>query len=123
MLKRVLFLSLSLWLMIAGGLGAHASPCHMQDEMTPAAMEAVPSDAHAHCDMMADTSVEQPPTDVPEKSPATDTPCCCPAVLAALPAPALPEAAADSFALPAGFPLDASAQTRTLIPEPPPPKA
>ncbi len=127
MLKRVLLLSLSLWLMIAGGLGAHASPCHMQDEMKPAATEIASADAHAHCDMMADAAPAGTPADVPEKAPgkapATDTACCCPAVLAALPAPAMPEAAAAHFTLPASFPPGDSAPSRTLIPEPPPPKA
>lgn len=123
MLKRALLLSLSLWLMIAGGLGAHASPCHMQEEMTAAATEPAAEDAHAHCDMMADAAPAETPADTPDKAPATDAACCCPAVLAALPAPALPEATRLAFTLPASFPLNASAPSRTLIPEPPPPKA
>jgi hypothetical protein len=52
-----------------------------------------------------------------------DGACCCPAVLAALPAPAVPDAAQLVFALPSDFPLDARAPTRTLLPEPRPPKA
>lgn len=123
MLKRALLLSLSLWLMIAGGLGAHASPCHMQDEMTPAPVSAPAADAHAHCDMMADAAPAPTPAETPEQGPASDTACCCPAVLAALPAPAMPDAAASHFTLPASFPLDARAPSRKLIPEPPPPKA
>ncbi len=123
MLKRALLLSLSLWLMIAGGLGAHASPCHMQDEMKPAVTETASDDAHAHCDMMADAVPAETPDKASEKAPASDTACCCPAVLAALPAPAMPDAAAFHFTLPASFPLDARAPSRTLIPEPPPPKA
>ncbi|PKP81209.1 MAG: hypothetical protein CVT79_11145 [Alphaproteobacteria bacterium HGW-Alphaproteobacteria-18] len=119
MLKRVLLLSLSLWLMIAGGLGAHASPCHVQEEMTPAPVSTPEADAHTHCDMMA--AAARP--DTPDKTPATEAPCCCPAVLAALLPSALPEAARLTFTLPASFPLDARAPSRTLIPEPPPPKA
>lgn len=124
MLKRVLLLSLGLWLILAGGLAAHASPCHMQ-EMTAAALSqpGEASSAHDHCDMMASASPEQAPADTPDKAPASDGICCCPAVLAALPAPALPEGASLAFSLPASFPLDASAPSRTLIPEPPPPKA
>ena len=123
MLKRVLFLSLSLWLMIAGGLGAHASPCHMQEEMTSTPISTAETDTHAHCDMMAEAAPAEALDTAPEKAPATDAACCCPAVLAALPAPALPEAARLAFTLPASFPLDARAPSRTLIPEPPPPKA
>lgn len=123
MLKRVFLLSLSLWLMIAGGLGAHASPCHMQEDMMTAPISAPVAGAHDHCDMMADATPAETPADTPDKAPATDAACCCPAVLAALPAPALPEATRLAFTLPASFPLDASAPSRTLIPEPPPPKA
>ena len=123
MLKRAVLLSLSLWLMIAGGLGAHASPCHMQEEMTAAATEIAAEDAHAHCDMMADAASAQPPADTPDKAPPADATCCCPAVLAALPAPAVPDAATLRFNLPASYPPGDSALSRTLIPEPPPPKA
>lgn len=123
MLKRALLLSLSLWLMIAGGLGAHASPCHMQEEIMPAAISAPDAGAHAHCEMMAEAAPAETPADAPDKAPPRDTACCCPAVLAALPAPALPEAARLAFTLPASFPRGDSAPSRTLIPEPPPPKA
>ena len=123
MLKRALLLSLSLWLMIAGGLGAHASPCHMQDERKPAPAEITSDEAHAHCDMMAEAVPAETPDRASEKAPATDTACCCPAVLAALQAPAAPDAAAFHFTLPASFPPGDSAPSRTLIPEPPPPKA
>jgi hypothetical protein len=123
MLKRALLLSLSLWLMIAGGLGAHASPCHMQDEVTPAATGFDSDDAHAHCDMMAEAAPAQTPGYSPEEAPATDAACCCPAVLAALPAAEMPDAATMHFTLPASFPPGDSAPSRTLIPEPPPPKA
>ncbi|MFN4183722.1 MAG: hypothetical protein ACK4M6_02990 [Hyphomonas sp.] len=123
MLKRALLLSLSLWLMIAGGLGAHASPCHMQEEMTPAPISASEAGTHDHCDMMAGTTPAETPADPSDKAPATDAACCCPAVLAALPAPALPETTRLVFTLPASFPRGDSAPSRTLIPEPPPPKA
>ncbi len=129
MLKRALLLSLSLWLMIAGGLAAHASPCHMQDEMKPvgASVPTDVSDAHQHCEMMAEVALSSPADpssdSAPAKAPASDNICCCPAVLAALPGPTLPDVTGLSYALPASFPLDASAPSRTLIPEPPPPKA
>ncbi len=123
MLKRVFLLSLSLWLMIAGGLGAHASPCHMQEERMPTPISAAEADAHAHCDMMADAAPAETLENAPAKAPLTDAACCCPAVLAALPAPDLPEANRLTFTLPASFPLNVSAPSRTLIPEPPPPKA
>lgn len=120
MLKRALILCVSLWLMIAGGLAAHAGPCHSQEmEAQPAI--AVPATAHAHCDMMA-------PPATPAELPAQDKPdltapfCCCPAVMAALPAPGSPDAGGQIFRMPASFPLDARAPSRTLIPEPPPPK-
>ena len=125
MLARSLLLALSLWLMIAGGLAAHASPCHMQAGMKPIAASA-PVEAgasHDHCDMMAEAAQEHPSGDMSGKAPSPDSICCCPAVLAALPAPALPQAAAPAFSIPASFPLDARAPSRTLIPEPPPPKA
>lgn len=125
MLARSLLLALSLWLMIAGGLAAHASPCHMQAGMKPMAASA-PVEAgapHDHCDMMAEAAPEHPSGDTSGKAPSPDSICCCPAVLAALPAPTLPQAAALAFSLPASFPLDARAPSRTLIPEPPPPKA
>ncbi|MFN7056833.1 hypothetical protein [Hyphomonas sp.] len=124
MLKRALILCISLWLMIAGGLAAHAGPCH------PQAMEAQPAIAapaitHAHCDMMGDKMAAH---SAPSEAPAPEMPeapapfCCCPAVMAALPAPAAPDAGGHMFRIPASFPLDASAPSRTLIPEPPPPK-
>lgn len=117
MLKRIVILSLSLWLIVAGGLAAHAAPCHMQEaEIAPAPA------AHAHCDMMASAPAEVPADTLPE-SPAPDGICCCPAVLAALAAPAMPEPETQLFRLPASFPLETDAATRTLIPEPPPPKA
>lgn len=117
MLKRILLLSFSLWLIVAGGLAAHAAPCHMQaEEVAPAAA------AHAHCDMMAPAPAEAANETAPS-APAADGICCCPAVLAALPARALPDTGNPAFRLPASFPLDASAPSRTLIPEPPPPKA
>jgi len=75
---------------------------------------------HAHCDMMK--TPEQPAPDMPDP-PDTDAACCCPAVLAALPAAATPDAAVIAFARPSDFPLDARAPTRTLLPEPRPPKA
>lgn len=125
MLARSLLLALSLWLMIAGGLAAHASPCHMQDGLKPAAASqaAEAGSAHTHCDMMAEAAPQPASDGAPGKAPSPDSICCCPAVLAALPAPALPEAAASAFSLPVSFPLDARAPSRTLIPEPPPPKA
>lgn len=117
MLKRILLLSFSLWLMIAGGLAAHAAPCHMQaEEIAPVAAD------HAHCDMMAPAPAEMPAEPLPE-APAPDGICCCPAVLAALAAPAPADGETGHFRLPANFPLDADAPSQTLIPEPPPPKA
>lgn len=125
MLKRVLLLSLGLWLIVAGGLAVHASPCHMQEEMQPAAlsMQTDTSGAHDHCDMMAAPAAEKTSGDTPQKAPSSDGICCCPAVLAALPSPALPDSAGLTFSLPTSFPLDVRAPSRTLIPEPPPPKA
>lgn len=118
MLKRALFLCLGFWLIAASGLAAHAGPCDMQNQ--PAEV-AAPAEAHAHCDMMAPQAdnAGQDQTESPDSS-AT---CCCPAVLAAVPAPAAPEASALSFALSAARPADIRAPSRTLIPEPPPPKA
>jgi len=75
---------------------------------------------HQHCNMMA--MLETPAHDLPDDADSDGT-CCCPAVLAALPAPAVPEAAQLVFALPSDFPLDARAPTRALVPEPRPPKA
>lgn len=117
MLKRIVLLTLSVWLMIAGGLAAQAAPCHFQaKEAQPPAAE------HAHCDMMAAAPADTPADSLPEV-PAPDGICCCPAVMAALAAPALPSGETTLFRLPAGFPLEADAPSQTLIPEPPPPKA
>lgn len=117
MLKRLLLLCLGLWLIAASGLSAHAGPCNMEKLQ---AEVAVSQTAHEHCDMMA--MPEQPAPDLPDL-PDTDAACCCPAVLAALPAAEAPEAADIAFALPSDFPLDARAPSRTLLPEPRPPKA
>lgn len=112
MLKRFLFLCLGAWLIAAGGLSAHAGPCGVQKAQAEIEAKAA---AHDHCDMMAK------PEAPPEKGQAPQ--CCCPAVLSALPAPALPESAELAFALPGDFPADVRAPSRNLIPEPPPPKA
>jgi len=117
MLKRTLLLLLGLWLIAASGLAAHAGPCSMEDEQTQAVMAKA---GHEHCDMMA--MPETPAPNLPDH-PDPDGTCCCPAVLAALPAAAVPDAAQLVFALPSDFPLDARAPSRTLLPEPRPPKA
>lgn len=119
MLKRALFLCLGLWLIAASGLSAHAGPCTMRADA--AAEMAAPTDAHAHCDMMAPATDEQ----LPEKPDPQDTGsnCCCPAVLAAVAAPAVPLATPPVFTLAADYPADIHAPSRSLIPEPPPPKA
>lgn len=116
MLKRALFLCLGLWLIAASALSAHASPCGMRD-----AVEAAPVvEAHAHCDMMAAPADDSQPAQ-PE-APDDGSNCCCPAVLASISAPAALTAEPD-FGLPEGLPANARAPSRTLIPEPPPPKA
>ncbi|MFN7165354.1 MAG: hypothetical protein ACK4P2_11105 [Hyphomonas sp.] len=114
MLKRALLLCLGLWLIAASGLAAHAGPCGME---RPAIEAAASAGTHAHCDMMA-----APEPAAPDHLD-TDTNCCCPAVLTALPSPALPDTAVFVFAQAPGFPLEARAASRTLIPEPRPPKA
>lgn len=117
MLKRALLFCLGLWLIAASGLSAHAGPCNM-DGMKA---EAVIAEAgHEHCDMMA--AAEQPAPAMPDL-PDTDAACCCPAVLAALPAAQAPDAAVFAFARPTDFPLDVRAPSRSLLPEPRPPKA
>lgn len=123
MLKRARFLCLGLWLIAAGALSAHAGPCDMRDRAA-AAEAAIPADAHAHCDMLAsEAKTPQPDLPEPPDAPAKGSACCCPAVLAAVPAPDVPQAAEIDFSLPAGFPAEVRAVSRTLIPEPPPPKA
>jgi len=117
MLKRVLFLVLGIWLIAASGLSAHAGPCGLQGANVEIAAEA---GGHEHCDMAAKADRKTP--DAPkEYSKAAN--CCCPAVLSALPAPALPDTGSLAFALPGDFPADVRAPSRTLIPETPPPKA
>ena len=84
------------------------------------AAAAAPGEAQAHCDMMA------APHAAPPATPGTSQPdgnCCYPAIVSALPAPSAPDAFHQAFALMADFPPDARASSRTLIPEPPPPKA
>ena len=117
MLKRVLLLCLGLWLIAASGLSAHAGPCGM-DEMQ--AEIAAAETGHDHCDMMA--KPEQPAPEMPDR-PDTEAACCCPAVLAALPAAQAPQTVPAAFALPSDFPIDARVPSRTLLPEPRPPKA
>jgi hypothetical protein len=117
MLKRALLLCLGLWLMAAAGLSAHAGPCDMGMEKVAVA---APAEAHAHCDMMA--APDAAPPAMPD-APDSDGNCCCPAIVSALPAPAAPDASEQTFTLMADFPPDARAASRTLIPEPPPPKA
>jgi hypothetical protein len=114
MLKRALLLCLGLWLIAASGLSAHAGPCGMESQLIEAA---APTETHAHCDMMAAPEPAAP------DHPDTDANCCCPAVLTALPAPALPEAATLAFTMTPDFPLEARAASRTQTPEPRPPKA
>jgi hypothetical protein len=116
MLKRVLLLCLGAWLIAAGGLSAHAGPCGVQKAQAEIEAKAA---AHEHCDMMIEAGTAQP--DSPQHEGQTAN-CCCPAVLSALPAPAVPESPALAFALPGDFPEDARAPSRNLIPEPPPPK-
>jgi hypothetical protein len=117
MLKRLLLLCLGLWLIAASGLAAHAGPCSMQDEKAEAVMAEA---GHEHCDMMG--MQETPAPNLPDH-PDPDGTCCCPAVLAALPAAVVPDAAQVVFGLPSDFPLEARAPSRTLLPEPRPPKA
>ncbi len=114
MLKRALLLCLGFWLIAASGLSAHAGPCGMERQPAEAA---APAGAHAHCDMMAAPEPAAP------DHPDTDASCCCPAVLTALPSPALPEANVFVFAQAPDFPLEARTASRTLVPEPRPPKA
>ena len=124
MLKRIFLLSLGLWLMAAGALAAQASPCHVQAETAAALSITAPEASHTHCDMMGEAPAPtQAPSETPDKAPMAEGICCCPAVLAALPAPAAPDASSVAFRPPASFPLTARAASQTLIPEPPPPKA
>jgi hypothetical protein len=117
MLKRALFLCLGLWLIASAGLSAHAGPCDMVN--TPA--EAVaPAAGHAHCSKMA---ADDEDTGNPAPVDQSDGLCCCPAVLAALPSTPAPVKLSARYAAPATFPLAVRAASRTLIPEPPPPKA
>jgi hypothetical protein len=124
MLRRALILCVSLWLMVASGLAGHASPCASQPIGAGSAFEA-PANAQAHCDRMGDRMATQPaPAEAPgPQTPETAAPfCCCPAVMAGLPPQAAPGVIGQMFRLPASFPLEARAPSRTLIPEPPPPK-
>jgi hypothetical protein len=114
MLKRALLLCLGLWLIAVSGLAAHAGPCGMERQ---AAEVGAPAEAHAHCDMMAAPEPAAP------DHPDTDANCCCPAVLTALPSSGLPDAGVFVFAQTPDFPLEARAASRTLVPEPRPPKA
>lgn len=109
MFRRLALLCLSFWLIAASGLSATAAPC----QMTP---EAETASASSHCDMAAMPS--QPAPAVPP-----DDACCCPAILAALPATAAPAASAPRFALPVAVTAPLAPASRNPIPEPPPPKA
>ena len=76
---------------------------------------------HAHCDMMMADPDAAPPEQ--PAAPDKDAACCCPAVTAALPAIDGPLADGITFARPASFAHDDRAPSRTLLPEPRPPKA
>jgi hypothetical protein len=114
MLNRALLLCLGFWLIAASGLSAHAGPCGMQRQPAEAA---APAEAHAHCDRMAAPEPAAP------DHPDTDAGCCCPGVLTALPSPALSGSSVFVFAQAPDFPLEARTASRTLVPEPRPPKA
>ncbi|MGA1343445.1 MAG: hypothetical protein ACO33A_10470 [Hyphomonas sp.] len=117
MLTRALLLMLGVWLIAASGLSAHAGPCRMENAPARAVIAGA---GHEHCELMAMTQTPAP--DLPDHTD-PDWTCCCPAVLAALPAAAAPDAAQLIFARPSDFPPDTRAPTRTLLPEPRPPKA
>jgi hypothetical protein len=117
MLTRALLLLFGAWLIAASGLSAHAGPCRLENG---AARAIIAGAGHEHCDITAKT--QTPAADLPDR-PDPDWTCCCPAVLAALPAAAAPDAVHLVFARPSDFPLDTRTPTRTLLPEPRPPKA
>jgi hypothetical protein len=117
MLKRALLLCLGLWLIASAALSAHAGPCDM---VKSPAQVAVPESGHAHCDM---TAADADDASDPLPANQSDGPCCCPAVLAGLAAAPSPVKASARYGAPMPFPPTVSATSRTLIPEPPPPKA
>ncbi|MFN3312904.1 MAG: hypothetical protein ACK46Q_05510 [Hyphomonas sp.] len=119
MLKRTLFLILGAWLIAASSLAAHAGPCH-----SATAEIAAPALMQDHCEMMAamGAPASGQPSDLPDPS-VGEPPCCCPGMLAAVPAPEAPDTARLAFRLALALPADTSAPSRALIPEPPPPKA
>lgn len=116
MLKRALFLCLGLWLIGASVFSAHARECGMSGAPEAVAAE----EAHAHCDMMGTATDDPLPAEPDQPDEAAN--CCCPAVLANIAGPA-GLAAGPDFGLPEGYTADPRAPSRTLIPEPPPPKA
>ena len=119
MLKRALFLILGAWLIAASSLAAHAGPCHKAG-----AEMAAPAMIQDHCDMMAAMGppARGEPVELPDPS-ANDPLCCCPGMLAAVPAPDAPDTAGPAYRLALALPANTSAPSRALIPEPPPPKA
>lgn len=123
MLKRALFLILGAWLIAASALAAHAGPCHPAETRAETGI-AAQAMTEGHCEMMAamGTTADGTPSETPEPS-ANEPPCCCPGMLAAVPAPEAPDTARPAFRLALALPTDTSAPSRALIPEPPPPKA
>jgi len=122
MLKRALFLILGAWLMAASALSAHAGPCHPAEARAETGI-AAPAMMEGHCEMMGAMAAPTTgqPSDIPDPS-VDESPCCCPGMLAAVPAPDAPDTARPAFRLALALPANTSAPSRTLIPEPPPPK-
>ncbi len=119
MLKRALLLILGAWLFAASGLAAHAGPC-----LSAETEFAAPAMMQDHCDTKAamGPTASGKPSDLPEPS-ANDSLCCCPGMLAAVPAPDASDTPGPAYRLAQALPADTNAPSRALIPEPPPPKA
>lgn len=117
-MRKFVLLGFSLLLILSGTASAAIRACPAMEEMPAVQAE---MGMHDHCDM--DIGAMEMPAPDQDMQHLGDTACCCPAIIAALPGPALPENLTALYP-----PIYDSAFTTLLVslpsvPEPPPPRA
>ena len=116
MLQRIALLCFSLLLIASGTASAAQADCP-----SAKASQMVHAMA-ADCDM---GMMEHAPADVPDEpmdGMMDNAACCCPAIVAALPAVAAGNKVSHTYPPLFDAPLDASPVSITFVPEPPPPR-
>ena len=123
MIQRLALLCLSFLLIASATASAAQARCPAADARQMAHVMAADCDmvmgdmGHGEREMMAPS-----PSGAPDM-PMDETACCCPAIVAALPSPPLPDGLAPSYPPLFDTPLDASPVSVASVPEPPPPRA